>query len=47
MNGREIVVEVEKGQKGVRWGGVFKGHEAEEGLAEEGLKKRLMLERFQ
>jgi hypothetical protein len=41
------VLEVQKAQKGVRWGALFQGHEKLNPLEEEGLKKKLLLERFQ
>jgi hypothetical protein len=41
------VIELQKAQKGVRWGCVFKGHENMNILEQEELKKKLMLERFQ
>jgi hypothetical protein len=47
MGVKELTVELEKAQKGVRWGSVFKGHENLNALEEEELKKKLMLERFQ
>lgn len=43
----QIVIEIQKAQKGVRWGGMFKGHEKVDPIEEEQLKKKLMLERFQ
>jgi hypothetical protein len=44
---KELVIELQKAQKGVRWGCVFKGHGNMNLLEEEELKKKLMLERFQ
>ncbi len=41
------MIEIQKAQKGVRWGAVFKQHEALNPVEEETLKKKLMLERFQ
>jgi hypothetical protein len=41
------VIEIQKAQKGVRWGAVFRQHESLNPLQEEELKKKLMLERFQ
>lgn len=40
---KEIVIELQKAQKGVRWGGVFKGHSSLNVLEEEELKKKMML----
>jgi hypothetical protein len=37
------VVELQKAQKGVRWGALFKGHEKLNPLEEEDLKKKLLL----
>ena len=44
---KEVVIELQKAQKGVRWGCIFKGHGTMNVLEEENLKKKLLLERFQ
>lgn len=46
-NKRQIVIEIQKAQKGMQWGCVFKGHSCLNPLEEEELKKKMMLERFQ
>lgn len=42
-----IVVEIQKAQKAMNWGCVFKGHQSLDPLQQEQLKKKMMLERFQ
>ena len=44
---KEVVIELQKAQKGVRWGCIFKGHGTMNVMEEENLKKKLLLERFQ
>jgi hypothetical protein len=47
MGLKELVIELQKAQKGVRWGCLFQGHGTMNPLEEETLKKKLLLERFQ
>lgn len=44
---KEVIIELQKAQKGVRWGCIFKGHSNLNIMEEEQLKKKLLLERFQ
>lgn len=44
---KELVLELQKAQKGIRWGALFQGHEKMNPLEEENMKKKLLLERFQ